>query len=219
MHLEILIEDESGKRALEILVPKIISDEHTFRIISYKGIGRIPKNLSQPLDASKRILLSQLPKLLKGYGQTFSSYTGYSAAVIVVCDLDNKSLKDFKNELKSVLNGCNPKPQTEFCFAIEEGEAWFLGDITAICNAYPKAKKNILNNYQNDSICGTWETLADAIYEGGHENLKSKGWQSVGAEKSKWATFISPHMNIDNNLSDSFNYFKQTLQILINEEN
>ena len=37
MHFEILIEDISGKTALEILIPKIISDENTFNIHSYKG--------------------------------------------------------------------------------------------------------------------------------------------------------------------------------------
>ncbi|MGB5685679.1 MAG: hypothetical protein WBM35_07705 [Candidatus Electrothrix sp.] len=45
MHFEILIEDQSGKKALDILIPKLISLEHTFKVHSYKGIGRIPKNL------------------------------------------------------------------------------------------------------------------------------------------------------------------------------
>jgi len=38
MHFEILVEDISGKTALEILIPKIISSEqHTFNIHPYKG--------------------------------------------------------------------------------------------------------------------------------------------------------------------------------------
>ena len=45
MHFEILVEDQSGKKALEVLVPKIIGDAHTFRIHEYKGIGRIPRDL------------------------------------------------------------------------------------------------------------------------------------------------------------------------------
>ena len=45
MHFEILVEDQSGKRALDILVPKIISDEHSYRVFAYKGIGKVPKNL------------------------------------------------------------------------------------------------------------------------------------------------------------------------------
>jgi hypothetical protein len=53
-------------------------------------------------------------------------------------------------------------------------------------------KKSILNSYVNDSICGTWETLADAVYPGGSAALIASGWQVVGAEKSKWAVSIPP---------------------------
>ena len=31
MHFEILVEDSSGKKALDILMPKILGDQHTFR--------------------------------------------------------------------------------------------------------------------------------------------------------------------------------------------
>ena len=30
MHFEILVEDQSGKKALDILIPKIIGDDHTW---------------------------------------------------------------------------------------------------------------------------------------------------------------------------------------------
>ena len=168
MHFEILIEDQSGKKALDILIPKLISLEHTFKVHSYKGIGRIPKNLGSNTDASKRILLTQLPQLLRGYGKTFANYPeDYPAAVILICDLDAKCLKTFREELHAILNACDPKPETRFCVAIEEGEAWFLGDIPALKKAYPKAKDAVLSTYVNDSICGTWEKLADAIFPGG----------------------------------------------------
>jgi len=217
MHFEILVEDQSGKKALDILIPKLIGQEHTFNVHSYKGIGRIPKNLDGNADASKRILLSQLPKLLRGYGNTFASYPkDYPAAVILVCDLDDKCLKAFREELNAILNACNPKPETRFCIAIEEGEAWFLGDVPAIKTAYPKAKDAVLNNYVNDSIIGTWEKLADAVFPGGAAALSAKGWQSVGAEKSVWAEKITPYMDIDNNVSPSFGYFRTKILELVN---
>lgn len=68
-----------------------------------------------------------------------------------------------------------------------------------------------MNAYVNDSICGTWEHLADAIYNGGSSALSAKGWQAVGAEKLQWAEKITPHMNVTNNASPSFAYFKQKL--------
>ena len=95
MHFEVLVEDRSGKSALDILIPKIIGDRHTFKVIPYRGIGRIPQNLTTHTDATKRQLLDQLPRLLRAYGRTFAQYSpNYRAAVILVCDLDDKCLKN-----------------------------------------------------------------------------------------------------------------------------
>ncbi len=90
-----------------------------------------------------------------------------------------------------------------------------LGDIHAIKTAYPKAKDAVLNAYVNDSIGGTWERLADAVYSGGSAALSAKGWQAVGAEKSQWAEKITPHMDIANNASPSFAWFKKNLLELV----
>jgi len=215
MHFEILVEDHSGKRALDILVPKIIGDSHTFKVISYKGIGRIPRNMRDSDNASKRILLENLPKLLKGYGRTYTGHQNYSVVVILVCDLDDKCQKTFRDQLYHILISCNPKPKTRFCFAIEEGEAWLLGDLKAVKAAYPNAKDAVLNSYVNDSICGTWEKLADAIYKGGAATLSAKGWQAVGQEKSRWSDEITPYMAVDNNQSPSFRHFVEKIRELI----
>lgn len=128
MHLEVLIEDASGKIALEILLPKVLGeqgDPHTWRIHSYKGIGRIPKDLRGSIDASKRILLDRLPKLLNGYANT----PGVDA-VLVVLDSDTRPCVDFLAELKSVAEGTHPN--TLIRLAIEEMEAWFFGDQAAL---------------------------------------------------------------------------------------
>ena len=215
MHFEILVEDPSGKRMLDILVPKIIGNQHSFKVHAYQGIGRIPRNLTNSTDARNRRLLDQLPRLLRGYGNTFANYpANYSAAVILICDLDDRCLKVFREELFTVLNACNPKPETRFCIAIEEGEAWLLGDIPAIKTSYPNARDNILNRYDNDSICGTWEFLADAVFQGGSSALRKRGGQAVGTEKSAWAEYIAPHMNVEVNKSPSFCYFRTKIREL-----
>lgn len=167
-------------------------------------------------DASKRILLTNLPKLLKGYGRTFNGYPpDYKAAVVLVCGLDDKNLHDFLGELIAILNSCHPKPETRFCLAIEEGEVWFLGDIPAVKSAYRHAKDDVLSSYVNDSICGTWEKLADAVYPGGANALSKKGWQSTGAEKTRWAEDITPRMDIENNKSPSFRFFRDEIRSLL----
>ena len=215
MHFEILVEDQSGKRMLDILIPKIIGDQHTFRVIDYRGTGHIPINLASSTDIRNRLLLNQLPRLLRGYGNTFAnSPANYSAAVILVCDLDDRCLKVFREELFAVLNACNPKPEIRFCIAIEEGEAWLLGDLPAIKVAYPNARDNVLDRYENDSICGTWELLADTVSQGGANRLRSEGWRSIGREKSAWAERVSPHMNVEVNKSPSFCYFRQKIREL-----
>jgi hypothetical protein len=214
MHFEILVEDQSGKKALDILVPKVIGSAHTFVVHPYKGIGRVPRNMRDPRDASKRILMDNLPKLLKGYGRTQAGRRAFSETVILVCDLDDKCLREFLVELNGVLNRCDPKPETRFCMAIEEGEAWFLGDVEAIKAAYPRAEDEVFRSYVNDSICGTWERLADAVYPGGASSLSAKGWQAIGAEKAKWAELIAPHMNVQKNNSPSFSYFINKIQEL-----
>ena len=216
MHFEVLVEDQSGKKALDILIPKIIGDQHKCKVRAFKGIGRIPKNLTSPVDAKNKLLLNNLPKLLRSYGKSSADDSPNNpAAIIVVCDLDDKCLKTFRQELFTVLNACHPKPETRFCIAIEEGEAWLLGDIAAIKAAYPKAKDNVLSRYKNDAICGTWELLADAVSQGGANGLKKKGWVAVGREKSIWAERIAPHINVAINASPSFRYFRQKVQELI----
>ena len=216
MHLEILVEDQSGKRLLDELVPRIIGADHSFRVISYRGIGRVPKGLEKVADASMRKLLSQLPQLLCGYGRTFASYPEeYRVALVVVCDLDDRCLKAFRAELHALLDACEHRPETRFCIAIEEGEAWLLGDRQAVREAYPRAKEAVLASYVQDSICGTWEKLADAVHPGGATKLRERGWQAIGAEKSTWAASIAPLMDVQRNMSPSFQYLRDNLRDLV----
>ena len=200
MHFEFLLEDQSGAKAMNILLPKLFGNNDTYRIKRpYRGLGKLPKDLKPKSDARKRILLDQLPRLLRGYSRVPNF--GY---IIVICDLDDRNKDQFLSELNNVLNTCNPKPDALFCLAVEEFEAWYLGDLAAVRKAYPNAKDSILNGYKNDSICGTWELLADAVYKGGSKALIKEGWQTAGKQKSIWAEEISPHMYIDNNVSPSF---------------
>jgi hypothetical protein len=194
MHFHFLIEDKSGKIMLEHLVPKIlVSEVHTYEIKFYEGIGRLPKSMPNAKSLKHKALLNDLPRTLRAYGKTFAGYgDSYSACLIVVCDLDDQCLKQLRKQLLAIKDQCNPAPETRFCIAIEEGEAWLLGDLNAIKKAYPKVKEATLNRYINDSICGTWEVLSDAI---GH------------SRKSEWAEKIAPLIQIDANKSPSFQYF------------
>ena len=213
MHIEVLVEDSSGAKLLEHLLPQILGEQgepHTWRLKPYKGIGRIPKGLATKADPAKRILLDQLPRLLQGYGKT----QGIDA-VVVVLDTDRRDCKDFLQELKALAGCCNPAPHTLFRLAIEETEAWYLGDREALLTAYPRAKREVLDRYEQDSACGTWELLADAVYPGGVAAVKKAGWPLPGEIKHEWAEKIGPHMGLYQNKSPSFAKFRDGLIQLI----
>ena len=212
MHIEILAEDQSGAALLTAVLPKLIGCEgepHTWRIHDYKGIGRIPRGLRPGGDPQKRVLLDQLPRLLRGYGKT----PGIDA-VVVVLDTDGRECSAFLRELETLAVSCRPLPTTLFRLAIEEIEAWYLGDREALRQAYPKAKQDVLNKYVQDSACGTWELLADAIYPGGVAAIKKAGWPLPGQIKSEWALAIGPLLEPERNVSPSFGKLRDGLRRL-----
>jgi hypothetical protein len=135
--------------------------------------------------------------------------------VVVVVDLDDRDCLSFKQELLAVLESCQPRPQALFRIAIEEIEAWLLGDRRAIQLAYPKARTRILDAYRQDSICGTWEILAEAIHPGGVAPLKKAGYPLIGQVKCDWARKIAPHLRPEENCSPSFQVFRRGLEQLI----
>jgi len=213
MHIEFLVEDTSGEKLLQLLIPQILGeqgDPHTWRLHAYKGIGRIPKGMTTIGDPAKRILLEQLPKLLRGYGKS----PGIDA-VVVVLDSDRRDCVDFLKELKNLASDCSPPANTLFRVAIEEMEAWYLGDRNAVLQAYPRAKKEVLQRYVQDSICGTWELLADAVYPGGSAAIKKEGWPLPGQVKHEWAETIGPFMSLTVNESPSFMKFRDGLLRLV----
>jgi Domain of unknown function (DUF4276) len=206
MHIEFLVEDRSGGQLIEILVPKLIGEfgsPHTWKVHAYDGVGRIDKNLDGRQDPSKRQLLNQLPRLLKGYGRT----PGFDLVVVIV-DSDNRDCKKFLAELRDVLANCSPAPRTLFRLAIEEIEAWYLGDKNAITNAYPSAIRQKLNSYRQDSVCGTWERLSEALAPRNARIRQPMPRQS----KSEWARRIGPLMNVEVNDSPSFQRFRDGLR-------
>ena len=217
MHFEVLVEDQSGSIALGVILEKILGENgqtHSWRLHPYKGIGRIPRNLRTVRDRRKRLLLNCLPGLLRGYGRSFQRTP--DNFVIVVVDLDTRDCIAFKRELLDVLNACDPRPRTLFRIAIEESEAWLLGDRMAVEAAYPSARAAILDQYVQDSLCGTWEVLADAVHKGGAAELKRVGYPLLGRAKCDWAGRVAPHMDVNENRSRSFQVFREGVRRLAN---
>lgn len=213
MHIEVLVEDSSGAALMAHLMPKLLGDlaqDHTWRIKGYKGIGHIPRNMTSQSDAAKKTLLDNLPRILEGYGRT----PGFDAVVVLV-DTDDRNVAHFRRDLRAVLTQCQHAPRTVFGLATEEIEAWYFGDRTALLEAYPNADKKILQKYQQDAICGTWEMLADALVKGGSAGLKKQGFHKAGEFKHECANRIGPLMDVTHNQSPSFEDTRQSVEGLL----
>jgi len=210
MHLEILVEDQSGRQLVEHLIPKILGpyrSPHSWRLHHFHGVGRIPKDLEAEPDLKRRLLLDSLPKFFRGYAQMAEP-----PQVVVVVDVDDNNCTTFLADLQALAHTSAPDLRVLFRLAIEETEAWILGDLDALLEVYPKAKRGALDSYAQDAVCGTWEVLANALHPGGVAAIKKAGWPLPGQLKSTWAESIGPKMDPERNRSPSFRKFRDGLR-------
>lgn len=210
MHFEFLVEGQAELTALSILMNRVLGDyaqPHTWKIHKHRGIGRIPDNPGAKPNKHDQTLLHNLPSKLRAYGDEGRD----DVVVVVLVDLDDRpDCVSFKSELVDLLNYCPQQPKALFRIAIEELEAWFLGDQQAIRQAYPDPRQPILDAYVQDSQCGTWEKLAEAIFLGGLSALGQHGKRSVRILEQKriWAKEICPLLDVQGNHSPSFQAFR-----------
>lgn len=201
MHLEFLVEEYSAEVALENLLPKILPSHVEFEIRSFQG---------------KSDLLKKLPQRLKGY----RSWLPKDWRIIVLCDRDDDDCQNLKKTLEehTILSGFTTKTSalgTPFTvlnrIAIEELEAWFLGDAKAIERAYPRVSAvfSKQKRYRTPDMIkgGTWEALQSL--------LQSKGYHPGGLNKVEAARDISQHMQVQDNQSVSFQCFCSGLTALV----
>ena len=200
VHLEVLVEEYSAEVTLEALLPKLLPERATFKIHAFRG---------------KHDLLKKLPDRLKAY----RSWIPENWRIVVLCDRDRDDCYKLKKELedrakKSDFTTKSSPDGDRFTvlnrIAIEELEAWFLGDPEAIAQAYPKIRKTYIAQelYRNpDGIRGgTWEAL--------EKLLQGKGYHSGGLNKIQAAREIAPYLQQETNRSQSFQVFCSGLQSL-----
>ena len=205
MHLIFLLEDLSTEKFIRSLLDRIIgmNETITYDCHSFHGIGGFPRKNSIS-DIKTGRLLNDLAIYLDGFDK---SLKGISATIFVVVDNDNRETDQFRAQLEQIVKEKKISIDHVFCIAVEEMEAWLLGDREALKTAYPKAKDGVLKSYSQDSICGTWELLADTIYSGGYKALKKHPYNVIGKVKAEWAENIGKYMVPERNSSPSFQYF------------
>lgn len=214
MHFQFLVEDYSGAILVDKVMQKLSEEaKFTFDIKSFKGIGGF-KGSGSVKDIKTNKLLTDLPQYLRAFD---NSLQGIEACVIVVLDNDTRDTHLFEQELEIQAQRAMISIDHVFCVAVEEMEAWLLGDEKALFSAYPFARDSKYKEYVQDSICGTWEFLADIVFKGGLKKFKKEcpTYREVGRYKAEWAEQIGGHLNLSNNKSPSFQYFISALRIRV----
>ena len=178
---------------LNSLLPRMLPGDHTFEIYPYQG---------------KPALLRKIEARLKGY----SKWMPDNYRIVVVVDRDNEDCKVLKSRLEQCCRSVGLRSKRSVSgtdwqvvtrIAIEELEAWYFGDWSAVCAAYPRlsAKTSQQEAYRNpDGIKGgTWEALERV--------LQRHGYFKQGLPKVQAATEIAKHMDPGHNGSHSFSVF------------
>ena len=207
MLIEILSEDKSGAIVVERLAERITENEGLeveVNVHPHRGCGSLPKDMTAKPPKFASSLLDLLPSELRAYNKV---YAGQDLILIIALDSDDKDPQALRQEIYSCAAKFAPDIRSVVGISTEEIEAWMLGDKSAIIDAFPDCNKEILDSYEQDSVCGTWEILCRAISENAEE-LIDIGYPAIGHYKALWAETISRYMIPQKNVSPSFNTFK-----------
>jgi hypothetical protein len=199
MHLELLVEEPSAAAALQNLVPRMIGKNVTYRLINFQG---------------KQDLLAQLPQRLRGY----THWLPPDWRIVVLIDEDREDCLALKGQLETaarqagLFTKSSPAPDGHFevvsRLAIEELEAWFLGDVEAIRQVYPQVPETLASRrpFRNP------DAIAGGTFEALERVLQQAGYFKEGLPKIQTAREISQHMDPDRNRSKSFQVFRDCLR-------
>lgn len=204
-HLEILVEERSTEAALDSILPRILGDDATFRILSFQG---------------KEDLLTQLPARLRAYRKWIPE----SYRLVVLVDEDRRDCHALKGRLEALATQAGFRtwqksppglraPLLVPRIAVEELEAWFFGDVEALRAAYPKvpATLELRKPYRDpDAISGGTAEALERV-------LRQAGYFTAGMPKIRVAREVSAHMQPSRNRSKSFQVFHQGIERLLQQ--
>lgn len=186
--IHIFTEEASAKKTFEAILPKILPNDVAFRVYSHQGKQDLEKALKTTVPSISRIPGSR---------------------ILITRDQDNDDCTKVKEKFINAIKG---KCSCPFFIRIicKELEAWFLGDLNSIKNAYSRFKPEAYQNksdFRNvDKINQPNRYLLKIIPEySGRETLP----------KIEVSETISPFLNIDSNSSESFNNTISAIQRLV----
>jgi hypothetical protein len=161
MKLHFLVEGPSEAAFIEAWAPRLLRG-HEVRVYPHEGKGHLPRP-SEVVSPRRRGLLDQLPAKLRAYGRSIDPR---AEGIVVLVDADNESCVQLRKRLSELLGRIDPAPRVLFRIAIEELEAFYLGDLAALQRAYPSHSATKARAYRPDSICGTAELFDKIVGDG-----------------------------------------------------
>ncbi len=177
MTVHILVEGPSERAFFDRWFPRLLPDQHV-RVHPHQGKGSLPRVWNAPPDSKARGLLDQLPAKLRGLAQSLNPDVD---GVLVLLDADNDEVGTLAQNIVAVAERCAPHLRVRVSVAVEETEAFYLGDLRALGRAYPEADLEAARSYVPDSICGTWELFGAIVGDG-------------GGNKVTWAEAMGPYV-------------------------
>ena len=196
-HLEFHVEEVSMEAFLIASLPRMLPEDVTFQVFPYQG---------------KHALLKKIGARLRGY----STWMPTEYRIVLIVDRDNDDCLELKSRLERICENAGlrsrrvaggPDWQIVTRIAIEELEAWYFGDWSAVHAAYPRVSANLparLARHGSDAIRGgTWEAFERV--------LQRHGYFRQGLAKVQAAADIGQHVDPARNRSPSFAVFRDAL--------
>lgn len=196
-HLELLVEEPSMEAFLRALLPRLLPQDRTFEVHPFQG---------------KSDLLGKLEPRLRGY----ATWLPADWRIVVVVDRDDEDCLALKRQLESIARRAglltraragHARWQLVNRIAIEELEAWYFGDWSAVRSAYPRASENVQRRQafrDPDAIAGgTWEAF--------ERLMQTHGYFRGGLPKIEAARAIGAHVDPARSSSPSFQAFSEAV--------
>jgi hypothetical protein len=195
MHIELLVEEPSAQEVVRALADRALGDRHTYEIRTFQG---------------KHDLLAKLPQRLAAYRHWL-----IDGCVVVLVDRDSDDCNSLKARIEEMAQAAglatpSHSPSGRYNavmrIAIEELEAWYLGDVPALRSAFPRLGDLSRRERSRDPDAvagGTWERL--------EAELQRVGYYRGGLAKIDLARRLAPLLDPERNRSHSFQVFWRTL--------
>ena len=201
MHIEFLLEEPSAEALLAGLLPRLLPTGASWRFHVFQG---------------KLDLLKQLENRLKGYREWLPE----SHRIVVLVDEDRQDCETLKAKLEAAAKNAGFPTKTasgkERPFtvlnriAVEEIEAWMIGDPDALKSAFPRLPASFASNAKYRSPDAIDGGTAEAL----ERLLQKSGYYKAGMPKIEVARMVGAHLHPELNRSSSFQAFVSGLRLL-----